>query len=333
MHVLVVGGTRFAGYLLVWRLLAAGHRVTLFNRGTMPDPWGDRVERLRGDRTTAHFGLILGNREFDAAVDFAAFTEEDARGAVSVLGGRVGHYVFISSGQVYLVRDDCPRPAKEADYDGPLLPRPESADDARQWDYGAGKRACEDILARAWADLGFPATRLRLPMINGERDPERRMETYLWRLLDGGPLLVPDGGMQVCRHVYAAEVARAVASILGDSATFGQAYNVAQDETRSTLGLLALLSEVVGVPQRLVPVSSADLAERGIATTDISPFSGRWMSYLDPNWFQTERRFRHEPLRQYLGHIVASFLANPPASPPDNYRHRPVELELAARLS
>ena len=42
-----------------------------------------------------------------------------------------------------------------------------------------------------------------------------------------------------------------------------------------------------------------------------------------------ELRFRPEPLRQYLGHIVASFLANPPATPPDDYRHRPVELELA----
>ena len=41
MHVLIIGGTRFVGYGLVWRLLARGDRVTVLNRGTMPDPFGD----------------------------------------------------------------------------------------------------------------------------------------------------------------------------------------------------------------------------------------------------------------------------------------------------
>jgi nucleoside-diphosphate-sugar epimerase len=40
VKVLVVGGTRFVGYDLVWRLLASGHDVTVFNRGRLPDPFG-----------------------------------------------------------------------------------------------------------------------------------------------------------------------------------------------------------------------------------------------------------------------------------------------------
>ena len=44
MHVVVIGGTRFVAYLFSWRLLAAGHCITLLNRGTRPDPFGDRVE-------------------------------------------------------------------------------------------------------------------------------------------------------------------------------------------------------------------------------------------------------------------------------------------------
>ena len=31
-----------------------------------------------------------------------------------------------------------------------------------------------------------------MPVVNGERDPTRRLESYLWRLLDGGPLLLPE---------------------------------------------------------------------------------------------------------------------------------------------
>jgi hypothetical protein len=43
-------------------------------------------------------------------------------------------------------------------------------------------------------------------MINGERDPQRRVEGYLWRILDGGPKVVPDGGGGIVRHIYALDI-------------------------------------------------------------------------------------------------------------------------------
>lgn len=92
--------------------------------GTHPDPFGGRVSRLRADRTQREFFTALAGREFDAAVDFAAFRRADAEGAMKALEGRVGHYVVISTGQVYLVRADPPVPAREEDYDGPLMAEP-----------------------------------------------------------------------------------------------------------------------------------------------------------------------------------------------------------------
>jgi len=138
-----------------------------FNRGRLPDPFGDRIERLRGDRTTADFARLLSGRRFDATVDFAAYTAADVTGVVEVLGTGAGHYVFISTGQVYLVRQDCPHPAREEAYEGPLLPQPEEPDDLAQWRYGVEKRQAEDTLSAAWQGQGFASTRLRLPM--GER--------------------------------------------------------------------------------------------------------------------------------------------------------------------
>src|SRR5947208_14254865 len=96
-EVLVIGGTRFMGYALVWQLLLAGHRVTILNRGLTPDPFGDRVERIQVDRTTPAFSSALSGRRFAAAVDFAAYTGDDARGVLAALGdGRIGHYIVIS---------------------------------------------------------------------------------------------------------------------------------------------------------------------------------------------------------------------------------------------
>jgi nucleoside-diphosphate-sugar epimerase len=331
MHVLVIGGTRFVGPLLVFRLLAAGHRVTLFNRGTRRDPFGDRVERLSGDRTTSDLSRVMSGRSFDAAVDFAAYHEEEALGAVEALSGRIGHYVFIGTGQVYLVREACPRPASEADYDGPLMPRPDDPEDAAQWDYGVGKRDCEDALADAWTKSRFPATRIRIPMVNGERDHYRRLERYLWRLSDGGPVLVPDGGTHAVRHVYAGEVARAIVHILGRHETLGGAYNVCQRETPTLVELLGRLGAMLGARPRLVSAASAELEAAGFSPLELSPFSGRWMSMIEPSKMESELGFVHEPLESYLGKIAASFFAHPPATAPEGYERRREEIALAEK--
>ena len=328
MDVLVIGGTRFVGYLVVWRLLARGDRVTVFNRGTHPDPFGDRVERIRGDRTGSDFPRILAGRRFDATVDFAAYKPADVRAVIETLAERAGHYVFISTGQVYLVRQDCPKPSRELDYHGPLLPRPPNAAELPEWEYGIDKRGCEDLLAEASGRL--PSTRLRIPMVNGERDHYRRLESYLWRILDGGPVLLPDGGTEITRHVYGLDVAAAIVNLLHDERTYGQAFNLCQQEIASVFDLLGMLIERTGAPDNRMEVPRERLD--GLAPQEISPFSQRWMSVLDPSLAQRELGFSHRPLGVYLSSIVASFLSHPSTDPPPNYRHRSAELELARRL-
>lgn len=332
MHVLVIGGSRFVGYQLVWRLLVAGHHVTVLNRGTRPDPFHGRVEYLRADRTGSDFPRVLSGRTFDAAVDFAAYTGEDARRAVDVLGSSVGHYIFISTGQVYLVRQDATRPgqvpAREEDYDGPVLSVSPTPRDEEERLYGIGKRDAEDVLRLAYAERGFPATRLRIPVVNGERDHFRRIEGYLWRLLDGGPLILPDGGRQIVRHVYGSAVAQAIAGILGDTRTCGEAYNLAQDEIPTLREVVEELAELMGTSAQVVAVPFSDIEAAGLDPVAVSPFSDPWTSFLDPTKAKEQLGFQHVPLNEYLGRIVACFVNHPPDAPPDTYRDRAAELSL-----
>ncbi len=329
MNVLVIGGNRFLGYQLTWRLLAAGHRVTLLNRGQLPDPFGNAVVRLVGDRTTADFARLVGTRAFDAVVDFAMFEGPEAEEAVRVLSGRVGHYVMISSGQVYLVREGAPSPAREEDYAGERLPEPDPASpDHAQWAYGVGKRRAEDVLEAAWERDRFPATRLRLPMVNGERDYHRRLESYLWRLLDGGGILLPDGGGRRVRHVYGRDVVRTTVGILGRPETLGRAYNLCQDETPTLAELLAHVAALVGSPARLVDVPRDVVRAAGLDPVAVSPFSGLWMSFLDASRAKAEIGFSPTPLDHALDTIVASFFAHPPADRPDGYAARDRERAL-----
>jgi nucleoside-diphosphate-sugar epimerase len=335
MRVLVIGGTRFVGRLLAFRLLARGHVVTLFNRGTRPDPFGTRVERVIGDRTTGDLERRLHDRTFDAVVDFAAYQGDEVRRAISLFSGRVGHYVFVSTGQVYLVREGLavgPNGARETDYDGPVRPKPEADPDLGDWEYGVGKRDCEDALIEAWARDRFPATRLRIPMVNGEGDYYGRVQAYVARILDGGPLLVPHrGGDPRTRHAYGADVAAATEAMLGVDTTFGEAFNLANDETPTLVELLTMLAAHLGATPKLVPITLARLEAEEIDPRDISPFSGKWMSFLDPSKAKAVG-FVATPLDVQLGRIVASFLAHVP-EPNAGYRHRPRELALAAELS
>ncbi len=73
MKVLIIGGNRFLGVELTARLLARGDDVTLLNRGTLIDPFGAGVTRLRADRGTDEFDAALAGTHWDIVFDFALF--------------------------------------------------------------------------------------------------------------------------------------------------------------------------------------------------------------------------------------------------------------------
>src|SRR5215475_12685452 len=213
MRSLIIGGTRNLGPAIVQALLQQGHSVAVFNRGKTHDELPQEVERLRGDRTDPqHLKRGLGSREFDLVVDTTLYTGAEAEAAVDLFAGRVGRYIFLSTGQVYLVRLGVERPFKEEDYAGPVMAEPLRADEYghSNWLYGFDKRAAEDVFARAWTETKFPFTSLRLPMVNSERDHYNRIYGYFLRIQDGGPILIPEGDGAPVRHVYGGDVVQAI---------------------------------------------------------------------------------------------------------------------------
>ena len=67
MRVLVMGGSLFNGRSLVEELVAAGHEVTVCNRGKTPDARPGGVDRLVADRTdhdaVAEYPILSGAEE------------------------------------------------------------------------------------------------------------------------------------------------------------------------------------------------------------------------------------------------------------------------------
>jgi len=332
VDVLIIGGTRNLGHFLTLSLVSRGHRVTLLNRGQTRDDLPADIERLRADRCDqSALRRVVAGREFDAVVDTALYRGKEAREIVELLHGRIGRFVFISTGQVYLVRDAIPRPSREEDYPGPLMAEPQGGTfDLDNWRYGIEKREAEDVLAEAWERRRFPATSLRLPMVASERDHFSRIHGYLLRLRDGGPLLLPRPPWLRVRHVDVQDAVAAIEKLLATEAGRGRAYNVSPDETVTLDAFLDLLALTAHAPKRLVFVERTVLESRGLLP-DCSPFSDPWMSELDNARGKSELGLTYTAVAETLRRIVAHYDAHPPPLPP-SYAWRSEEMALGVEL-
>jgi nucleoside-diphosphate-sugar epimerase len=334
MNVLIIGGTRNMGHLLVHALVADGCRVTTFNRGLTVDELPAAVTRLHGDRTVrAELEAALNKRQFDVVVDFMLYSAEEAEAIVDLLRGRVGHYIFISTGQVYLVRQGLERPFAETDYSGPIMPAPKpNTYGYEEWRYGVSKRGAEDALAAAWQAQRFPYTSLRLPMVNSERDPFRRLYNYMLRIKDGGPILVPHTPHYALRHVYAHDVVQAIRRLMDTRQGLGEAYNLSQDETVMLPELIQQICALMDKPMpELIEVKRSLLEANGFLP-DCSPFSDRWMSELTNDRSKAELGLTYTPLPVYLERIVRHYQAHPPQRPA-SYKRRSAERNLVLQTT
>lgn len=308
--ILILGGTRNLGHYTALELIHAGHNVAILNRGVTPDLLPPTVERLRADRhDTQSMRLALAERSFDMVLDTTTYTGFDARQAVELFSGSTDRYVFISSGQVYLVRENLRRPFREDDYAGPVMPAPlEGTDDHNGWRYGVEKRDAEDVFIAAAKASGFPVTTLRLPMVASERDERGRIQCYIARLLDRGPLVIPDEDGLPLRHVYVRDVAHLIAGLAPTSAGIGRAYNVSFGSSMSLAEFIELLADILEHEPQIVRVSRAELEKEELLPS-CSPFSGKWMSELDNHRSIDELGAKYTAPEDYLRALVNDYVS------------------------
>jgi nucleoside-diphosphate-sugar epimerase len=170
-NILVIGGTRYIGRLLVQRLLRAGHRVTIATRGYAPDPFGDRIARVRVDRRneTAMRNAFAGLGPFDIVYDQMCYNPLDAAIAVRTFAGKVGRYVMASTIDAYRILGyGHGRPLRESD----LAIEAQKIDTGYPWHdpcratecYVAGKVQAEAYLVR---DGSLPLVTPRMAHVLG----------------------------------------------------------------------------------------------------------------------------------------------------------------------
>jgi nucleoside-diphosphate-sugar epimerase len=233
--------------------------VLIVHRGETEPPDMPKVQHLHCDRAdlVAH-RQDLAAFEPDAAIDCSALTRMHADGALEALpsGTRL---VVISSIDVYRAfgalqeeRETDPVPIDEdsplRDYRYPYRGKLPGLDDYDKLDV-------ED------AYLAAGATALRLPMVYGEHDYQRRQE-YILKRVRAGRRRIPFGsGMWLACRGYVRDIARGVRLALESAAVAGTALNLCEDRTFSIRMWSQMILEAAGSDGELVRVDDAALPE------------------------------------------------------------------------
>lgn len=250
LSVLFIGGTGTISTACARLALERGLDVTLLTRGTSDRAVPDGARVVRGDiREPASVRAALGDREFDAVVDWVAFTPEHVRADVELFAGRTAQYVFISSASAYQTP-----PQRWPITESTPLRNP-------FWQYSRDKIACEELLLAKYRDRGFPVTVVRPSHTYDEtRIPLPGKWTAIERMRQGREVVVHGDGTSLWTLTHHTDFARGFVPLLGHPRTVGEAFHITGDDVLTWDQVAHALGRAAGAVPRIVHVPSDAIA-------------------------------------------------------------------------
>lgn len=251
LKVLFIGGSGTISSASTRLAVERGIDLHVLNRGTSTTrPLPEGVTVLRADvRDPASMRTALAGLEFDAVVDWVAFTPDHVRADIDLFTGRTGQYVFISSASAYQTP-----PARVPVVESAPLRNP-------YWQYSRDKIACEDVLVGAYRESGFPMTIVRpshtydktlIPLDGGW--------TAVQRMRDGKEVVVHGDGTSLWTLTHHADFAKGFVPLLGHPRTIGDAFHITSDDAPTWDQITRALASAAGVEARIVHVPSDVIA-------------------------------------------------------------------------
>lgn len=255
-NILVIGGTRFFGKLLVQRLVRAGHHVTIATRGYAPDPFGERITRVRVDRRNEHaMRVAFAGVKFDIVYDQMCHSPLDAAISSRVFGGQVGRYVMTSTIDVYRALE----PQSQAFDEESLHVDAQPIDTAYPWhdpahavdSHVAGKVQAEAYLYRAGS---MPVVTVRLGHVLGGPDDFTGRLAHHVDLVRQGAVLQYTNAKARTSFLEAREAADFL--VWAGAQEFTGPVNAAADGALSAYQLHGRVAEALGVAARTRKVAA-----------------------------------------------------------------------------
>ncbi|MBI5231796.1 MAG: NAD-dependent epimerase/dehydratase family protein [Coriobacteriales bacterium] len=253
MKVLFIGGTGFISAAASRSAIAEGLETFVLNRGSRIADLPGSIRLTADVRSPGDVRRALQGLEFDVVVDWIAFTPDDIERDLDLFRGRVKQYVFVSSASAY----EKP-PTNYLITESTRLHNP-------FWEYSRGKILCEERLAAAHRDEGFPVTIVRPSMTYDTNLPIALggwgTYTLADRLMRGRPVIVHGDGSSLWVVTHADDLARGLLGLLGNERAVGEAFHITSDEVLTWNQIYQTIAEALGVEADIVHIPSDFIAQ------------------------------------------------------------------------
>ena len=244
--ILFIGGTGQISLPCVHEAVAAGHKVSVLNRGKTDVPLPAGVSVIAGDMDDAATYGALGERKFDVVCQFRAYTAEQMKKDIAAFTGKTGQYVFISSASAYQ------KPARH------YIITERTPLENPYWLYSRNKIACETMLreqsALKWTIVRPSHTvRTGLPLAIGDDDAVAR------RMLRGAPVIVHGDGHSLWTVTRSADFAVPFVKLLGNGQALGEDFQITNDRAFTWDEIVTAIAAGLGVEPKIVHVPTDTL--------------------------------------------------------------------------
>lgn len=251
MNILLLGGTGVISREIVRQLFAAGHEVTVFNRGSRSLPSSDAVRQLVGDRRNrAEFEAAMRPTRYDVVIDMICFNADDARSTIRAFGGSTGQIIVTSSVAAYKrpYRSVPTVEAEEALWDDPIFP------------YAFDKAEMERVLRDAILREKLPITIVRPSLTYGPGAANigvlRQNYGIVDRIRRGKPLVMFGDGTTSWSFTFVPDLARAYVGLAGNPKSFGEDFHVTSEERNVWEDLYLEFGRLVGIKPEIIHLPS-----------------------------------------------------------------------------
>jgi nucleoside-diphosphate-sugar epimerase len=252
MKVLFIGGTGNISAACSRLAISRGMELHLLNRGKQPIDI-DGAESVVADiKDEAAVIKATYGQEYDAVVNFIAFSAADIERDMRLFAGRCKQYIFISSASVYQkpattpwIREDTP------------LVNP-------HWEYSRKKIEAEDRLNRALREQGFPGVIVRPSLTYDTVIPIPfcwNQYTVVQRMLEGKRVVVHGDGTSLWAVTHSDDFAKGLVGLLGHQQSIGHAFHITTDEILNWDQMYQAIAAAVGVEANIVHLPSELIAK------------------------------------------------------------------------
>jgi nucleoside-diphosphate-sugar epimerase len=260
MRFTVLGGTGFIGHHVTRRLVEAGEDVTAIHRGHNPARVPGARSLTADRQRPSALASALAAAAPSVLIDMTAYTAEDMERLLAAVPASLERLVVISSGDVYwtygafLGLSQTLPPGPALDESAPLR--------EQLYPYRAQAGGLEDLLywyeknvveRTARASARVPVTILRLPMVYGPDDPQKRVGGYVERLRASGSEMRLNAAEARwrCTRGYVEDVAWAIRLAALDERAAGEIFNVGEADALTQLEWVRAIAAAVEWPGRV----------------------------------------------------------------------------------